>query len=937
MKSELTTPLKKIPKQNGKQLVVLSASIKEHQLLVYFLNECQLHFSDVVYLIWVDLLAEGDQYMMLNHLSLGCDLPLLEATKHAQLKNNQVYLINSSEPFVLAANTLTYKNDFQSKGRTAIEDFWSSLAHHHFTAVGIHLGGNADHLKAMSELSDAGGLTIVHNDVVFEQAEYTDEILNCVDHWLPLTDITKVITDYWLKNQSEDLADAPGKPTHITAEQDAAKRHSVSVFSDTNWRRYFTQKVVSQYVPPTLFLTFDLRLVHVVGQAGDFLSLPQNQQPPAKGWPLQELEPTDLVAAIKDVVAPIIENKTTAKFYKEADIEFEGKIYWLDIWAELWEMTPVKEALIMIRLEEVDSLLREALMDEQDIEVEEDTPVDDIGETLTTVELPEMPHFQEEYNDNILELGELRDDLENLLQTSNRATLFLGPELSVRKASSSISNHIKWVSGSIEGRGFGELDFVENKSEFKEDCKWAMETKVPLDRDVLGLHGNLYLRRVHPYFSGDEINGVVVTYERIAEVRKVNERLDQLSKEFEDQGVTLISTISKLKREGEEKKKKSAELAREQTISRSILNSMPDGVIALDDTGKVIKINEVAKGYTGLGVDDDIQKWARKHKKEIILNDVLAAKAKQSNPFIAAAKGKVVADTVVRMKALGRPADEEGEALYLNISAVELTSGMNARLGMVMVLTDITRLVKIEIELRKSERAQKALLDAIPDLLCRVDEKGIYRAYYPPKSGEEVVPAAAFIGNSFKDVLPHDLAADMYDKLQLSLSTGQLVTFDFDYLHTDYTIKFYEARFAPLNEKEALCMIRDLTEQMIGQESVYKSAEYYKMLISKSNIPIVMVTQQGFMFEINQAMLGLIKAKNLLDIDDRSLFSFLDRRDRIVAKDILKRGFEDEVPEGVATFMITDLEGNKQKVEVTGTRLNFKGKLVIQLVLMPCK
>ncbi|MGB0930535.1 MAG: PAS domain-containing protein [Chitinophagales bacterium] len=240
------------------------------------------------------------------------------------------------------------------------------------------------------------------------------------------------------------------------------------------------------------------------------------------------------------------------------------------------------------------------------------------------------------------------------------------------------------------------------------------------------------------------------------------------------------------------------------------------------------------------------------------------------------------------------------------------------------------------IKLKESEETKKALLEAVPDAMFRVNREGTYLQYIPAKN-ENAVPASAFIGNKMEDVLPEEYAQEVVAELQLSLDTAKVRAYSFEW-ELEENLRYFEMRFSPINTSEALCMIRDITEQKRGEELLRKSKMYYKDLIKRSPAPILVLDKDGNFMDVNPAALRLLGAMHNDDLKDKKVYDFFQKKsDRSIAKDRHKRAFVENFPEGTAEYKIIKLNKEEIKVEVAGTVMNLGGKRVAQLVLREVK
>lgn len=117
---------------------------------------------------------------------------------------------------------------------------------------------------------------------------------------------------------------------------------------------------------------------------------------------------------------------------------------------------------------------------------------------------------------------------------------------------------------------------------------------------------------------------------------------------------------------------------------------------------------------------------------------------------------------------------------------------------------------KAEEALRKSEARNRAMVEAIPDLIFRLDRKGVFLDYNAP---EELLarPPAEFLGRHLADVLP-EIAGEADRALGRALATGKMQNFEYR-LEAPSGWRDFEARLVPIGEDEALAIVRDITER----------------------------------------------------------------------------------------------------------------------------
>ncbi len=117
---------------------------------------------------------------------------------------------------------------------------------------------------------------------------------------------------------------------------------------------------------------------------------------------------------------------------------------------------------------------------------------------------------------------------------------------------------------------------------------------------------------------------------------------------------------------------------------------------------------------------------------------------------------------------------------------------------------------QIEAALWESEIKNRSLLNAIPDLMFRLNQQGIFLDYFPAKDDRNAPEPEQFIGKNLDEVLSEDLALWTRCYLEKTLATGEPQVGEYN-LREQNTWKHYEARYVPFGSTEVIAIIRDIT------------------------------------------------------------------------------------------------------------------------------
>ena len=133
--------------------------------------------------------------------------------------------------------------------------------------------------------------------------------------------------------------------------------------------------------------------------------------------------------------------------------------------------------------------------------------------------------------------------------------------------------------------------------------------------------------------------------------------------------------------------------------------------------------------------------------------------------------------------------------------------------------SDISDRKHIEETLRQTESRKQALLNAIPDLMLRVNREGVYLDAQLAKDFDTLLPLTEFIGKREEDVLPPDVAQKRKSCLTEALRTGELQFCEYQIALAD-GLHYEEARIAISGENEAVIIVRDVTQRKLTEDAL---------------------------------------------------------------------------------------------------------------------
>lgn len=156
-----------------------------------------------------------------------------------------------------------------------------------------------------------------------------------------------------------------------------------------------------------------------------------------------------------------------------------------------------------------------------------------------------------------------------------------------------------------------------------------------------------------------------------------------------------------------------------------------------------------------------------------------------------------------------------------------------------ILIRDITDRKRVEVALRKSEETNRALIQALPDLLIRMRQDGTYldvrNRHNLPLIGDcEILP-----GKEIQSRLPIDLFTQRLEIAQWALASQEVQTYEQEILVETGEVRYEEVRVAPCGDEEVLVIVRDISDRKQAEQSLQNLVEGAAAVTGDNFLPIM--------------------------------------------------------------------------------------------------
>ncbi len=233
-------------------------------------------------------------------------------------------------------------------------------------------------------------------------------------------------------------------------------------------------------------------------------------------------------------------------------------------------------------------------------------------------------------------------------------------------------------------------------------------------------------------------------------------------------------------------------------LQSAALEAAANAILITDPEGIILWSNAAYTQLTGFSAEES----RGQNQCELLRSEL------QDDAYYQQVRATIAAGHIWQGKSVNRRKDG---TLYTEEQTITPVKDANGRVThLIAVKQDITEREQAEMALRESEARQRAMIEAIPDLIFRNRTDGTYLDYHAPEPHFLGLSPGQFLGKKVQEVLPPDLAQLLLDTIHQAVESGQMAMCEFD-LQLKNQVRSFEVRMVPTSNDEILSIARDVT------------------------------------------------------------------------------------------------------------------------------
>jgi two-component system CheB/CheR fusion protein len=608
-------------------------------------------------------------------------------------------------------------------------------------------------------------------------------------------------------------------PSSFSATNKIKPRPLTKPVIEENIQTIANQILIPQFTPASVMVSNTGDIIYITGRTGKYLE-------PVAGkanWNIFAMLRDDLRREVPIAFQKALKTYAPIEI-KKSKVEYNGKFQYVDVTLQQIEKPDAVKDKVMIvfkdlqqiyepkivhkktgnqssnsRQKELEIELHQSLEDLQTIREEMQTSQEELkstneelqstneelqstNEELTTSK-EEMQSLNEELQTvnselqiKVVDYVQANNDMKNLLNSTEIATLFLDKELNIRRFTDPITNIFK-VRNTDIGRPFTDLVTDLIYPEIGIHAQQVIKTLNFIEKSIATKDGRWFDIKIMPYRTlDDHIDGVVLTFNDVTKFKTMEMELKEANEKL------LKSTLTRY---------------------RHLFESAKDGILILDaETGKITDVNPFLIKLLGYSKVQFVEKaiWEIGLFKDIIANVEKFKELQQKK--------------IVRYDNLPL---ETINGKKINVEFISNVYSVDNHKVIQCLIRDVTQQKIIENKLSISEIRYRSLFETAKDGILVLDaesgkiiEINPYLLEMLGSKKEKLSEKAIWEVGYFKDLVDNKIKflelqqkkSQQYEDLKLETADGRKIN-----------VEFISKVFSVENNKVIQCFIRGIAEK----------------------------------------------------------------------------------------------------------------------------
>ncbi len=299
---------------------------------------------------------------------------------------------------------------------------------------------------------------------------------------------------------------------------------------------------------------------------------------------------------------------------------------------------------------------------------------------------------------------------------------------------------------------------------------------------------------------------------------------------------------------------------------RTLFEESFDGLFITSPGGRILDINK--KGVLMFGYDT---------KEEILSLDLekdVYAHPQDRERIISMVNAQGMAEEEILVK------KKSGDKILTLCSLTAVRDDGGRVVSYQGIIRDITERKRVEEALRESEERFRTLIELTPDLVYRVDRKGMFIYVNPMFEKVTGYKASELIGQPFTVIIAPECREAVVEHFKKGIRDKRVPVYESEIMRRDGTRVPVEFQAGTLHDKNGkpigrFGIGRDITERKRLEQTLITSEKKYRNLVDHTLVGVYQTNLEGRILYANQAfaeMFGYDSPQELMSINVISLY-----------------------------------------------------------------